>query len=50
MALWEKEMPYFSHIFMLRCLISNFLNSCPHKIEVLEQFIDFWLHSKYGFI
>ena len=41
--------PYF-HVTMSHFKFSYFLNSCPHKIEVLEQFIDFWLHSKYGFI
>ena len=41
--------PYF-HVTMSHFKFSCFLNSCPHKIEVLEQFIDFWLHSKYGFI
>ena len=41
--------PYF-HVTMSHFKFSYFLNSCPHKIEVLEQFLDFWLHSKYGFI
>ena len=41
--------PYF-HVTMSHFKFSYFLNSCPHKIEVLEQFINFWLHSKYGFI
>ena len=41
--------PYF-HVTMSHFKFSYFLNSCPHKIEVLEQFIDFWSHSKYGFI
>ena len=41
--------PYF-HVTMSHFKFSYFLNSCPHKIEVLEQFIDFWLHSKYDFI
>ena len=41
--------PYF-HVMVSHFKFSYFLNSCPHKIKVLEQFIDFWLHSKYGFI
>ena len=41
--------PYF-HVTMSYFNFSYFLNSCPHKIKVLEQFINFWLHSKYGFI
>ena len=41
--------PYL-HVTMSHFKFSYFLNSCPHKIEVLEQLIDFWLHSKYGFI
>ena len=41
--------PYF-HVTVSHFKFSYFLNSCPHKIEVLEQFIDFSLHSKYGFI
>ena len=41
--------PYF-HVMMSHFKFLHFLNSCPHKTEVLEQFIDFWSHSKYGFI
>ena len=41
--------PYF-HVTMSHFKFSYSLNSCPHKIEELEQFVNFWLHSKYGFI
>ena len=41
--------PYFL-VTMSHFKFSYFLNSCPHQIEVLEQFIDFWLHFKYDFI
>ena len=41
--------PYF-HVTMSHFKFSYFVNSCPHKIEVIEPFIDFCLHSKYGFI
>ena len=41
--------PYF-HVTMSRFKFSYFSNNCPHKIKELEQFIDFWLHSKYSII